>query len=129
MKHSRKLLAPVLIAFSLGLMVAAPASAQTAGGILRAGMQADPVGLDPHVTDATSTRNQLENVYDTLVAFDSAGKIVPSLAGQQGQPDVDVQAAERREIPQRTRAGGQRRGVFHQPHQRPGHQVAPQRRL
>ena len=80
MKHSRTLLAPVLIALSLGLMVAAPASAQTAGGILRAGMQADPVGLDPHVTDATSTRNQLENVYDTLVAFDSAGKIVPSLA-------------------------------------------------
>ncbi len=43
-------------------------------------MQADPVGLDPHVTQATSTRNQLENVYDTLVAFDPSGKIVPSLA-------------------------------------------------
>jgi peptide/nickel transport system substrate-binding protein len=60
--------------------VAAPARAQTTGGILRAGMQADPVGLDPHVTQATSTRNQLENVYDTLVAFDPSGKIVPALA-------------------------------------------------
>ncbi len=59
---------------------ATTAQAQTAGGILRAGMQADPVGLDPHVTQATSTRNQLENVYDTLVAFDPSGKIVPSLA-------------------------------------------------
>ncbi len=56
------------------------AQAQTSGGVLRAGMQADPVGLDPHVTQATSTRNQLENVYDTLVAFDPSGKIVPSLA-------------------------------------------------
>ncbi|WP_161880718.1 ABC transporter substrate-binding protein [Deinococcus alpinitundrae] len=63
------------------LMLAAPgAQAQTSGGVLRAGMQADPVGLDPHVTQATSTRNQLENVYDTLVAFDPSGKIVPSLA-------------------------------------------------
>jgi peptide/nickel transport system substrate-binding protein len=55
-------------------------TAQKTGGILRAGMQADPVGLDPHTTNATSTRNQLENVYDTLVKFNSQGKIVPSLA-------------------------------------------------
>ncbi|WP_420593882.1 ABC transporter substrate-binding protein [Deinococcus sp.] len=63
-----------------GLSAAGHASAQTSGGVLRAGMQADPVGLDPHVTQATSTRNQLENVYDTLVAFDPSGKIIPSLA-------------------------------------------------
>jgi peptide/nickel transport system substrate-binding protein len=54
--------------------------AQKSGGVLRAGMQADPVGLDPHTTNATATRNQLENVYDTLVRFDSKGKIIPSLA-------------------------------------------------
>ena len=54
--------------------------AQKSGGILRAGMQADPVGLDPHTTNATATRNQLENVYDTLVRFDPKGKIIPSLA-------------------------------------------------
>lgn len=50
------------------------------GGVLRAGMQADPVGLDPHITNATSTRNMLENVYDTLVMFDSEMRIVPGLA-------------------------------------------------
>lgn len=63
---------------TLGL--ASVSAAQTSGGVLRAGMQADPVGLDPHTTQATSTRNQLENVYDTLVAFDSSGRIVPALA-------------------------------------------------
>ena len=50
------------------------------GGVLRAGMQTDPVGLDPHTTNATATRNMLENVYDTLVRFDSDLQIVPSLA-------------------------------------------------
>lgn len=69
------------LALSLALSLGA-ALAQTSGGVLRAGMQTDPVGLDPHTTQATSTRNQLENVYDTLVAFDSEGKIVPSLASR-----------------------------------------------
>ena len=50
------------------------------GGVLRVGMQTDPVGLDPHITNATSTRNMLENVYDTLVMFDSSLQIVPGLA-------------------------------------------------
>ncbi|MEF2279853.1 ABC transporter substrate-binding protein [Deinococcus sp. YIM 134068] len=70
----------VLKASLLALGLSSGAAAQTSGGVLRAGMQADPVGLDPHVTEATSTRNQLENVYDTLVAFDGSGRIVPSLA-------------------------------------------------
>jgi len=52
----------------------------TMGGVLRVGMQTDPVGLDPHITNATSTRNMLENVYDTLVMFDSSLQIVPGLA-------------------------------------------------
>ena len=71
---------PLAIALVLGGAALSIVSAQKTGGILRAGMQTDPVGLDPHVTEATSTRNQLENVYDTLVKFDSKGKIVPSLA-------------------------------------------------
>ena len=54
--------------------------AQQAGGVLRVGMQTDPVGLDPHTTNATATRNMLENVYDTLVMFDSSLQIVPGLA-------------------------------------------------
>jgi len=61
-----------------------PSAAQTAGphygGTLRAGMQTDPVGLDPHLTTATATRNMMENVYDTLVMVDSQGRYVPGLA-------------------------------------------------
>ncbi len=61
-----------------------PSAAQTPGprygGMLRAGMQTDPVGLDPHLTTATATRNMMENVYDTLVMINSQGRIVPGLA-------------------------------------------------
>ena len=64
-----------------GLMVWTPlVLAQQTGGVLRVGMQTDPVGLDPHTTNATATRNMLENVYDTLVMFDSSLQIVPGLA-------------------------------------------------
>jgi peptide/nickel transport system substrate-binding protein len=55
------------------------------GGVLRAGMQTDPVGLDPHTTNSTATRNLLENVYDTLVALDPQGRIVPALAASWSQ--------------------------------------------
>lgn len=50
------------------------------GGTLRAGMQTDPVGLDPHLTTATATRNMMENVFDTLVFVSSEGRYVPGLA-------------------------------------------------
>ena len=70
----------------VGLLVAGvlqPSAAQTGpryGGTLRAGMQTDPVGLDPHLTTATATRNMMENVYDTLVMVSSEGRYVPGLA-------------------------------------------------
>ncbi|HKW51848.1 MAG TPA: ABC transporter substrate-binding protein [Candidatus Eisenbacteria bacterium] len=74
-------------AVSLGLLLLLaiePSLAQPAGprygGTLHAGMQTDPVGLDPHLTTATATRNMLENVYDTLVMINAEGRIVPSLA-------------------------------------------------
>ena len=50
------------------------------GGTLRAGMQTDPVGLDPHLTTATATRNMMENVFDTLVQVDPNLRIIPGLA-------------------------------------------------
>jgi peptide/nickel transport system substrate-binding protein len=65
----------VLVVLSMSLVLA-----QQHGGVLRAGMQTDPVGLDPHLTSATATRNMMENVYDTLVMFDASGRIVPGLA-------------------------------------------------
>ncbi len=64
----------------LVLVLAAVSLGQKSGGILRAGMQTDPVGLDPHTTNATASRNVLENIYDTLVMLDSRGRIVPGLA-------------------------------------------------
>lgn len=67
----------VLVALAL---LAMPLAQPKMGGVLRAGMQTDPVGLDPHTTQATATRNMLENVYDTLVMFDSQMQIVPALA-------------------------------------------------
>jgi len=70
----------------VGLLVAGvlqPTAAQTGpryGGTLRAGMQTDPVGLDPHLTTATATRNMMENVYDTLVMVSAEGRYIPALA-------------------------------------------------
>src|SRR6056297_1847218 len=72
----RRLLVLLAAAALASLALAQP----TMGGVLRVGMQTDPVGLDPHITNATSTRNMLENVYDTLVMFDSSLQIVPGLA-------------------------------------------------
>ena len=79
----------------LALLLAVPmALAQTPapgpryGGTLRAGMQTDPVGLDPHLTTATATRNMMENVYDTLVQVDPNLRIIPGLATSwQASPD------------------------------------------
>ena len=38
----------------LSLLLSSVALAQQYGGVLRAGFQTDPVGLDPHITNATS---------------------------------------------------------------------------
>jgi peptide/nickel transport system substrate-binding protein len=73
----------VLVPLALAA-IASPSLAQKSGGTLRLGMQTDPVNLDPHVTTATSTRNQLENVYDTLVSVDSGNRIVAGLAKSWG---------------------------------------------
>lgn len=64
----------------LALLLAASAAAQNYGGVLRAGFQTDPVGLDPHITNATSTRNMLENTYEGLVRFDNSLQVLPALA-------------------------------------------------
>lgn len=66
----------LLLIFSAGVALAQP----NYGGILRVGMQTDPVGLDPHVTNATATRNMLENTYDTLVMYNENLEIIPGLA-------------------------------------------------
>ncbi|HEU4797825.1 MAG TPA: ABC transporter substrate-binding protein [bacterium] len=77
----------LLIVLLVGGLVAGvlqPSAAQAPGprygGTLRAGMQTDPVGLDPHLTNATATRNMMENIYDTLVMVSSEGRYIPGLA-------------------------------------------------
>lgn len=69
----------LLLALLLALLGAALAQPRH-GGVLRVGMQGDPVGLDPHLTNATLTRNMVENTYDTLVMHNAALEIVPGLA-------------------------------------------------
>jgi peptide/nickel transport system substrate-binding protein len=64
------------LVLALGVAMAQPQY----GGVLRVGMQGDPVGLDPHTTNATLSRNMLENVYDTLVMHDAGLGILPGLA-------------------------------------------------
>jgi peptide/nickel transport system substrate-binding protein len=69
-----------LVLLALTLLFSLSLAQPQYGGVLRAGMQTDPVGLDPHLTNATATRNMIENIYDTLVMFDSSMQIVPALA-------------------------------------------------
>ena len=64
------------LALALGFALAQPQF----GGTLRVGMQTDPVGLDPHLSSATATRNMLENTYETLVMFSPSLEIIPGLA-------------------------------------------------
>jgi len=66
----------LVLALALGFALAQPQY----GGTLRVGMQTDPVGLDPHLSSATATRNMMENTYETLVMFSPTLEIVPGLA-------------------------------------------------
>jgi peptide/nickel transport system substrate-binding protein len=70
-----------------GLTTAFAAAQPKRGGVLKAGMSADPSALDPHKSTDTTTRNIFENVYDTVVAFDQDTNIVPSLAEKWENPD------------------------------------------
>lgn len=76
----------VLTAFGSG-PVSAQGERAKRGGILRAGMSADPSSLDPHKSTDTTTRNIFENVYDTIVAFDKDMNIVPALAERWETPN------------------------------------------
>lgn len=63
----------------VGLFAVMPV-AQELGGELIAGVSADPVGFDPHVTSAYSSFEVLENVYDTLVSVGFDLRPIPALA-------------------------------------------------
>jgi peptide/nickel transport system substrate-binding protein len=63
----------------LGMAVAS-AQGGRRGGILRAGLDADPPNLDPHRSTAAVDRQVFQNLYDKLVDTDDALAVVPMLA-------------------------------------------------
>lgn len=56
------------------------AEAQTRGGTLRIGGQADIVGLDPHKVSAASSAWVVEQIYDSLLTVTSQGEPAPAIA-------------------------------------------------
>jgi peptide/nickel transport system substrate-binding protein len=59
---------------------AAAAGTPKKGGILKMGMQADPVALDPHSTSLTATNHVVELIYGRLVTIDATLSPQPDLA-------------------------------------------------
>ena len=96
-------------AATTGAAAPAPTTAAAAGGtpkkggILKVGLQADPVALDPHSTSLTATNHIIEHIYGRLVTIDAtlspqAGPrgVVGHLAGR---PRLYLQIAQGRQVP------------------------------
>jgi len=63
-----------------GLLTMASAQGGRRGGTLRAGLDADPPTLDPHLSGSAVDRQVYQNLYDKLVDTDANLAIVPMLA-------------------------------------------------
>jgi peptide/nickel transport system substrate-binding protein len=91
MMNARPLLVLVLLAALLPAPVAgqsAPAQACPAqGGNLRFGIHRDPIGLDPHINFGATSSSLQGNVYDSLVQYDTQGRVSPALAESWSQPE------------------------------------------
>ncbi len=59
---------------------AAAAGTPKKGGILKVGLQGDPVALEPHGTSLTATNHVIEHVYGRLVTLDATLSPQPDLA-------------------------------------------------
>lgn len=71
----------VHLSVTLALLgVASVSDAQTRGGTLRVGGQADIVGLDPHTVSAASSAWVAEQIYDSLLTVTPKGEPAPSIA-------------------------------------------------
>jgi len=86
----------ILLAVSV---VAAPALGRTAlgnqpdagscgvrGGQIKFAIHRDPIGLDPHVNYGATSSSLQGNVYDSLVQYDTQGRLAPALAESWAQP-------------------------------------------
>src|SRR5499433_1159259 len=71
-----------LVALAIVVVAAMPpvAVAQTRGGAIRIGMDADTTTMDPHRSTAAVDRQVYNNVYSKLVDIDARFGIVPQLA-------------------------------------------------
>ena len=71
-----------LVALAVVVLAAVPATvvAQTRGGSIRIGMDADTTTMDPHRSTAAVDRQVYNNVYGKLVDIDARFGIVPQLA-------------------------------------------------
>ena len=70
-----------LLAASCALSLAlAPAAARAQQRTLTIAAQSAPTAMDPHFHNSNSNNGVLRHVFDPLVDFDTAGRIVPRLA-------------------------------------------------
>src|SRR3990170_1224029 len=74
----RTLFVVALMIVLLGTL--ASAQSPRRGGILRAGLDADPPNMDPHQSTAAVDRQVFQNLYDKLVDVNQDLEIVPMLA-------------------------------------------------
>lgn len=75
---ARTLLTVMLVVALVGGLAAAQTPRR--GGVLRAGLNADPPNLDPHQSTAAVDRQVFQNLFDKLVDIDEHFTIVPMLA-------------------------------------------------
>ncbi len=78
-------------------LLAQPAPAQAGstgcpvkGGVLKFGGSRDPIGLDPHLNFGATSSSLQGNVYDSLVEYDTQGRIAPALVESWTQPQPNV---------------------------------------
>lgn len=72
---------------ALGLMALAPAYAAQTGGTLRIGLSTDPPDLNPFVQSGGASERIKSMLYDSLVAYDLKGNVIPALAESWSNPD------------------------------------------
>lgn len=85
-RRSAALAAIVCLALAL-YPLAVPGAEPRRGGVLTVGIDTGPVGWDPQMSAAFSSWNHLEQVYESLVQFNTKLEIEPALAPAWQQPD------------------------------------------
>jgi peptide/nickel transport system substrate-binding protein len=85
--NARRLVAWLALAATIGGGVACSGGPGGGAAPLRLVFHSGPQGLDPHLHDEFATHWVLDNVYDSLVAFDAEMHVRPALAVGWDNPD------------------------------------------